>query len=138
MELPQIKSIIYNFYNDTCVHFAYYIEEEYLNEQELQTENIDSDDAKEIYENYTAGIRYDLQKEQVVNAPVMKDFGTYMFIKMMRQTMNQSISLARLRKKISITSYMMKAFLHLMKTEKVCSIKIINGKKDIVSWIFCT
>ena len=29
IELPQIKSIIYNFYNDTCVHFAYYIEEEY-------------------------------------------------------------------------------------------------------------
>lgn len=94
IELPQIKSIIYNFYNDTCVHFAYYIEEEYLNEQELQAENIDSDDAKEIYENYTAGIRYDLQKEQVVNAPVMKDFGTYMFIKNDETDYEHSISLA--------------------------------------------
>lgn len=94
IELPQIKSIIYDFYNDTCVHFAYYIDEEYLNEQELQAENIDSDDTKEIYENYTAGIRYDLQKEQIVNSPVMKDFGTYMFIKNAETDYEHSISLA--------------------------------------------
>ncbi|MBS5334518.1 MAG: hypothetical protein UC708_04590 [Anaerovoracaceae bacterium] len=94
IELPQIKSIIYDFYNDTCVHFAYYIDEEYLNEQELQAENIDSDDTKEIYENYTTGIRYDLQKEQIVNSPVMKDFGTYIFIKNDETDYEHSISLA--------------------------------------------
>lgn len=94
IELPQIKSIIYDFYNDTCVHFAYYIDEEYLNEQELQAENIDSDDTKEIYENYTTGIRYDLQKEQIVNSPVMKDFGTYIFIKNDKTDYEHSISLA--------------------------------------------
>ena len=67
IELPQIKSIIYNFYNDTCVHFAYYIEEEYLNEQELQAENIDSDDAKEIYENYHKGYAFESTNWQDLN-----------------------------------------------------------------------
>ena len=59
----------------------------------------------------------------------MKDFGTYMFIKNDETDYEHSISLAAAPEEDKYYFLYDEGLLHLTKTEKACSIKIINGKK---------